>query len=248
MNLDKTLADLNLNWIRDNIREEIADAARRQRSHQEFFERLVAGERECRDAQTVERRLKEARLPGRKTMEGFDWSWPKKINRDQVRHLFNLRFVEEKANAVFIAGPGLGKTHIATALACEACQRQYRVLFTSAAEVVNYLNHAMTANRLGSALRRYLAPALLIVDELGYAPVDRVGADLLFQVFSGRYERGATVVTTNRSFKEWAKTFANDSILASAVVDRVIHHCETVTIEGISYRLKGQIVPDENEP
>lgn len=245
MNLDKTLNDLNLNWIRDNIQEEIANAARKQRSHQEFFERLLAGEQEYRDAQTIERRLKEARLPGRKTMEGFDWSWPKQINGDQIRHLFKLRFIEEKSNAVFIAGPGLGKTHIAIALAGEACQHQYRVLFTSAAEVVNTLTHAMAVNRLGSALRRYLAPALVVIDELGYAPVDRVGADLLFQVFSGRYERGATIITTNRPFKEWAKTFANDSTLASAVVDRIVHHCETITIVGISYRLKGQLNPDE---
>ena len=245
MNLETTLSDLNLNWIRDNIQDEIATAARKQRSHQEFFERLITGEREHRDAITIERRLKEARLPGRKTMDGFDWSWPKKINRDQIRHLFKLGFIEEKSNAVFIAGPGLGKSHIAIALACEACQRQYRVLFTSAAEVVNNLNHAMAVNRLGSAIRRYLAPALVVIDELGYAPVDPVGADLLFQVFSGRYERGATIVTTNRSFKNWAKTFANDSNLASAVVDRVVHHCETVTIEGISYRLKGRINPEE---
>lgn len=245
MNLEKTLTGLNLNWIRDNLRDEVATAARKQRSHQEFVERLFAGEQEHRDALMIERRLKEARLPARRSMKDFDWSWPKKINADQVRHLFKLGFLTDHTNAVLIAGPGLGKTHIAIALACEACQQQYRVLFTSAAEVINTLTHAMTVNRLGCALRRYLVPALVVIDELGYAPVDRVGADLLFQVFSGRYERGSTIITTNRAFRDWAKTFANDSTLASAVVDRVVHHCETVTIEGLSYRLKGQIDPDE---
>lgn len=245
MNIEKTLTDLNLTWIRDNLRDEVSAAARKQRSHQELLERLFAGETEHRSAQTIERRLKEARLPVRKSMKDFDWGWPKKINADQVRHLFKLGFIAEKSNAVFIAGPGLGKTHIAIALACEACQQQHRVLFTSAAEVVNTLTHAMSLNRLGSSLRRYLTPALLVVDELGYAPVDRIGADLLFQVFSGRYERASTIITTNRDFGDWAKTFANDATLASAVTDRVIHHCEPVTIEGISYRLKGKINPHE---
>jgi len=245
MNLTATLDALDLNWISANLHEELADAARKHRTHQEFIERLLAGETERRHAATVERRLKEARLRDRKALGDFDWSWPKKINRDQIQHLFTLRFLEDKANAVFIGGPGLGKTHLALALGYEACQREHRVLFTTAAEIVNTLSRAMTANRLGRILKRYLRPELLILDELGYAPVDRIGADLLFQVFSGRYERGATLVTTNRAFKEWAKTFANDSTLTAAVLDRILHHCEPVIIEGRSYRMKGRI---EAEP
>ena len=245
MNLTAILDALGLSWISANLHEELADAARKHRTHQEFIERLLSGETERRHAATVERRLKEARLRDRKALGDFDWSWPKKINRDQIQHLFTLRFLEDKANAVFIGGPGLGKTHLALALGYEACQRERRVLFTTAAEIVNTLSRAMTANTLGRILKRYLVPELLIVDELGYAPVDRIGADLLFQVFSGRYERSATIITTNRAFKEWTKTFANDSTLTAAVLDRILHHCEPVIIEGRSYRMKGRI---EAEP
>ncbi|MFA5058780.1 MAG: IS21-like element helper ATPase IstB [Opitutaceae bacterium] len=241
MNLPQTLTRLGLTWVRDNVHVELAEAARKNRTHQEFLERLLAGETEQRHARATERRLKDARLPARKTLQTFDWSWPRRINRDQIQHLFSLRFLDENINVVFIGGTGLGKTHLAIALAAEACQHEHRVLFSTAADIVNTLTEAMTANALGRALRRYTAPRLLIVDELGYLPVDRTGADLLFQVLGGRYERGATVITTNRAFKDWTKTFACDSTLTAAVLDRLLHHCEPVVIEGRSHRLKGRL-------
>ncbi|MFA4945904.1 MAG: IS21-like element helper ATPase IstB [Lentisphaeria bacterium] len=246
MTLPTTLHRLGLSWARDNVQTELADAARTNRTHQEFLERLLAGECEQRHARAVERRLKDARLPGRKTMDGFDWAWPKKINRDQVRHLFSLDFVAQKANVVLLGTTGLGKSHIAVALACEACRHEHRVLFTSAADLVNVLTEAMGERALSRAVRRYTAPDLLVVDELGYLPVDRTGADLLFQVLGGRYERGATVITTNRAFKDWPRTFACDSALTSSVLDRLLHHCEPVLIEGRSYRMKDRI--DSHDP
>lgn len=241
MNLDATLRKLNLTWTAANVHAEMADAGRLNRTHQEFLERLLAGESEHRHANAVERRLREARIPARKSLDTFDWTWPKKANRDQVRHLFTLRFLEENTNVVFLGPTGLGKTHLAVALAVEACRREHRVLFSSAADIVNTLSEALAAHALGKALRRYLAPALLIVDELGYMPIDRTGADLLFQVLGGRYEKGATVITSNRPFKDWAKTFACDSTLTSAVLDRILHHCEPVLIDGRSYRMKERI-------
>ena len=241
MKLKNSLHSLGLSWIRDNLDEELADAARKNRTHQELLERLIAGELELRLARAVERRLKAARLPAVKTLDQFDWAWPKKINRDQIKHLFSLRFLEEKANAVFIGGTGLGKTHLALALAHEACQHNRHVLFAPAVQIINTLTAAQTSSTLERALKRYHAPELLIIDELGYLPVDRTGADLLFQVLGGRYERVATVITTNRAYRDWAKTFANDATLASAVLDRICHHCETVVIEGRSYRMKGRI-------
>lgn len=241
MNLQNTLADLRLGWIRANLDTELAEAARKQRPHREFLERLFAGESEQRLARAIERRFKEAHLPARKSLDTFDWGWPKKINRDQIQHLFNLRFLEEKTNVVLIGGTGLGKTHLALALASELCQRNRAVRFATAAEIINTLASAMVAGQLGRALKAYTAPEVLVVDELGYLPVDRAGADLLFQLLSARYEQGSTIITTNRAFNQWGKTFADDTVLTSAVLDRVLHHCEPVILEGRSYRLKGRL-------
>jgi DNA replication protein DnaC len=241
VNLEATLRKLNLTWTAANVHAEMADAGRLNRTHQEFLERLLAGESEQRHVRAVERRLYEARIPARKSLDAFDWTWPKKINRDQVRHLATLRFIEENTNVIFVGPTGVGKTHLAAAIAAEACQREHRVLFSSAADIVNSLAEAIPANALGRTIRRYLAPRLLVVDELGYLPIDRTGADLLFQVISGRYEKGATIITTNRAFKDWPKTFACDSTLASVVLDRVLHHCEPVLLEGRSYRMKDRI-------
>jgi DNA replication protein DnaC len=241
VNLDATIRQLGLTWTAANVHPEMADAGRLNRTHQEFLERLLVGESEHRHAKAVERRLREAHIPVRKGLDTFDWTWPKKINRDQIRHLFTLHFIEEKSNVIFVGPTGLGKTHLAAALAAEACRHEQRVLFSSAADIVNTLAEAIPANALGKTLRRYLAPALVVIDELGYLPIDRTGADLLFQVISGRYEKGATIITTNRAFKDWPKTFACDSTLASVVLDRVLHHCEPILLEGRSYRMKDRI-------
>lgn len=135
----------------------------------------------------------------------------------------------------------IGKTHLATALAYEGCLAGHPVLFTTAIDIVNTLAAAQSTNRLKVELKKYLSPSILLIDELGYLPIDKTGADLLFQVFSQRYETGSTVVTTNQTYKNWTKIFNNDATLTSAVLDRVLHHAETVTVEGRSYRMKDQI-------
>ena len=239
--LKSELAELKLTWMLDNHENELAEAARHNRTHHELLFRLVQGELDTRHARAIERCLRNARLRDTRTLESFDFAWPAKINRDQVRHLFTLSFMREKSNVVFIGGVGLGKTHLAIALAREACQQRLPVLFTSAVDIVNHLNEARLCNNLHTAMCRYTRPQLLIVDELGYLPLDKVGAELLFQVFCTRYETGSTVITTNRAYKDWAKTFANDTTMTSAVLDRVTHHCETIVIEGKSYRMKNRI-------
>lgn len=239
--LKAELAELKLSWMLGNHENELAEAARHNRTHHELLLRLVQGELDARHARATERCLRNARLRDTRCLESFDFAWPARINRDQVRHLFTLAFMREKSNVVFIGGVGLGKTHLAVALAREACQRRLPVLFTSAVDIVNHLNEARLRNGLQAAMGRYTRPQLLVVDELGYLPLDKVGAELLFQVFCARYETGSTVITTNRAYKDWAKTFANDSTITSAVLDRVTHHCETIVIEGKSYRMKNRL-------
>ena len=137
----------------------------------------------------------------------------------------------------------MGKSHVATALGYEACQRGHAVLFTTAVDALNNLVAAQAAQRLKAELKRYLAPTVLVLDELGYLPLDKTGADLLFQVISQRYERGSLIITTNKAYKNWPEIFNHDAGITSAILDRVLHHAETVVIEGKSFRMKDQIEP-----
>jgi DNA replication protein DnaC len=220
----------------------IAKATKEGISFLETLGRLVEEEARARFERLVERRIKEARIPVQKTLDSFDFKHPKRIKRDQVVSLFDLTFLEKKTNVIFLARTGLGKTHLATALALAACQKGHRVLFSTAVNVVNHLQAAQSDGTFLRRLRTYLSPDLLVLDELGYLPIDRHGADLLFQVISGRYERGSVVLTTNRPFKEWASVF-NDATVAAAVIDRLAHHSEVVVIEGRSYRLPNDETP-----
>ncbi len=237
-NLENTLTALKLLWIRENIDEEVAIAVRKNRPHHDLIERLLEGELAARNARAIERRLRQAKLPARPALAEFDFNWPEKINADQIRHLFSLNFIKTATNVVFIGNVGLGKSHLAQALAVQACERLVNVLFAPASTIINDLADARQNGSFTRTLKRYLSPPLLVVDELGYLPVDKLGAELLFQVLAGRYQKASTVITTNRIYKEWNKTFANDNAMTAAVLDRVVHHCETIIIEGQSYRLK----------
>jgi DNA replication protein DnaC len=218
-----------------------SEAAQKQWSHVDYLARLMDNETQRRHQLAIERRVAAARFPCIKTLDQFDWTWPRKINRAQVQNLFRLAFLKDKTNVIFLGGVGLGKTHLASALAHEACLRGHSVLFTTAVDIINTLTAAQTVGRLKHELKRYLKPTVLAVDELGYLPIDKTGADVLFQVISQRYEQGSIVLTTNQPYKHWPKIFNNDSTLTSAVLDRLLHHAETVVIEGKSYRMKDQI-------
>lgn len=218
-----------------------AEATAKRWSHVAYLQRLLEGECRARQQRAIGRRVQAARFPVVKTLDKFRWDWPKKINEMQVKNLFRLSFVEKKTNVILMGGVGLGKTHVASALGYEACQRGHSVLFTTAVDALNNLVAAQAAQRLKTELKRYLAPAVLILDELGYLPLDKTGADLLFQVISQRYERGSLILTTNKAYKNWPEIFNHDAGITSAILDRVLHHAETVVIEGKSYRMKDQI-------
>jgi DNA replication protein DnaC len=239
--LDAQLAYLKLIFIHEHYASLAKEAAQAHRGYVEFLARLIAGEALLRQERSVQRRIRQARFPVIKTLEQFQWSWPRKINRLQVQDLFRLKFIEDKANVIFLAGVGLGKTHLATALGYAACLKGHAVRFATAVDVINTLAAARNTGWLKQELDKYLKPALLVLDELGYLPIDKTGADLLFQIISHRYERSATIITSNRVYKNWPEIFNNDSTLTSALLDRLLHHAETVIIEGKSYRMKDQI-------
>ena len=250
MNDDKTINQLEedlralcLPFMAEHHGQLAAKAARDSLSHADYLTRLTEGELNLRRDKATVRRIKSARFPVVKTLDQFSWSWPKKINRMAVQNLFRLQFMENHSNVIMLGTVGLGKTHIATALGYTACLAGKSVLFATAVDTINTLAAAQAASRLKAELKKYLAPSLLILDELGYLPIDKHGADLLFQVISQRYERGSTVITSNRAYKQWPEIFNNDSTLTSAILDRLLHHAETVVIEGKSYRMKDRIEP-----
>ncbi len=218
-------------------------AAQKQWSHVDYLDRLTQGEADLRRDRATQNRIRLARFPVIKTLDQFRWDWPTKINRLQVQNHFRLGFIKDQANLIYLGRVGVGKTHLATALGYTACLQGYSVLFASAIDVINTLAAAKSAGRLKLELKKYIKPALLILDELGYLPIDKAGADLLFQVISLRYEQGAILITSNRAFKDWPKMFNNDSTLTSAILDRLLHHAETVIIEGKSFRMKGKLEP-----
>jgi DNA replication protein DnaC len=239
--LDQTLKYLKLPYMRDQHHELAKQASQKQWSHLDYFEKLADGEAALRRDRSIQRRIRLARLPVIKTLDHFDWTWPKKINRLQVQNLFRLQFIENRSNVIFLGGVGLGKTHLASAMAYSACLKGKTVLFTTAIDVINTLSAAQAAGRMKQELKKYTQPTFLLIDELGFLPIDKKGADLLFQVISLRYERGAMAITSNRAYKDWPEIFNNDSTLTSAILDRLLHHAETVIIEGKSYRMKDQI-------
>jgi DNA replication protein DnaC len=239
--LETQLDYLKLPFLKEHCRPLAAEATAKHWSHLDYLARLIEGEAAAHQDRTIQRRIKAARFPVIKTLESFRWDWPKKINQLQVQDLFRLRFIEQKANAIFLGLCGLGKTHLATALGYAACQHGYSVLFANAIDVINTLSAAQAQGALKTQLRRYLSPALLVLDEVGYLPIDQRGADLLFQVISQRYERGSIVLTSNKAFKQWPAIFNGDSTITAAVLDRLLHHAETVVIEGSSYRMKDRV-------
>lgn len=234
---------LKLGYFAEHHEPLAQQAADKRWSHLDYLERLLEGEYLRRQAKAVERRIQLARFPVIKTAEQFQWNWPEAINELKVKNLFRLGFVAQKTNVVFLGPVGTGKTHLASALGYEACQRGHSVLFTTAIDIVNHLLAAQVAHRLKAELKKYLSPSVLVCDELGYLPLDKIGADLLFQVISKRYEQGSLIITTNKPFKQWSEIFNNDATIASAILDRLLHRSEAVVIKGRSYRMKDQTEP-----
>ena len=241
LELTDNLTYLKLPWIRENFEPLARQAAQNSHTHVDYLSRLIEGEKHLRMDRATERRLKAARFPAVKTREQYDWTWPRKINRTEIEDLFRLRFIEQKYNVILLGGCGLGKTHLAIALGYQACLKGHRTLFASAADIINTLAAAQAEQRLKLELKKYLRPDLLILDELGFIPIDKLGADLLFQVISQRYEQGSIILTSNKAFKDWSGVFNNDATVTSAILDRLLHHTHTISLEGDSFRMKERI-------
>lgn len=230
------LAELKLAQIAETYREVLDEAARKNASMLETLSSLIAAEVTARRQRALQRRIRQAKLPPRKTLESYDWDFPRRIPKQKILRLFDCEFVSQYGCAVFIGGTGTGKTHFLTALGYTACEKRISVRFTRAIDMINVLTTAQLNGTLEKKLRDYTRPELLLLDELGYLPVDKRGADLMFQVVAARYECGSIVISTNRIFREWGKIFDVDNTLATAMIDRLMHHGEALVIQGKSFR------------
>lgn len=234
--LAELLRYLGLNRSAESHDDLLAQAAKGNWSHKRFLEALAGLEASAKRERSVQARIATAHFPVPKTIDSFDFSFPKAVPKEQVLGAFTLDFLETHEGFIFLGGPGTGKSHLATALGHAACMRGVRTLFTSAIDMVNDLQAALGNGRLPKAMQAYRQPRLLIIDEVGYLPFDQKGSDLFFQVISARYERGSTVLTTNQPFKNWGSVFSNNTV-ASAIIDRLAHHNDLIQIVGDSYRV-----------
>lgn len=189
-----------------------------------------------------------AGFPFVKRADEYDYDFQPSVNKTQIKDLCSLRFIENKENILFFGTPGVGKTHLATAIGVEAASKRYLTYFISCHDLIQNLRNAYNENRLEARLKHYNKYKLLIIDEIGYLPIDKLGANLFFQLITKRYERSSTIITTNQPFSKWGEVFS-DATLANAILDRLLHHAHIIKIVGPSYRTKDvyEMIQQENK-
>ncbi len=231
------LKNLRLPAMAEMLDSYAKQAASSSMSYVDFLGGLVSEEVIRKEQRSVQNRIKSARFPVLKSLDDFDYSFQPSIDKKKVGELSNLRFIDNKENILFLGPSGVGKTHLATSLGVRACESGYKVLFTTLNDMVSVLMASMADNSFPSKLRQFVQPSLLIVDEVGYLPVSKEGANFLFQVVAKRYETGSIILTSNKSFADWGEVLG-DSVIAAAVLDRLLHHSTVFNVRGDSYRLR----------
>ncbi|MGB9851221.1 MAG: IS21-like element helper ATPase IstB [Moorellaceae bacterium] len=238
--LESQMQALKLKGVLAHYQEVTEKASQNNLSYTEYLSLLLEEELKRKNEGTVKTKINKARFPFIKTLEEFDFSFQPSLREKEIIALSSLDFVEKKENVIFLGPPGVGKTHLAVALGIKACMAKYRVMFITAQKLLEELSLSLKDGSLLDKLLGYSRLNLLIIDELGYMPVSKEQANLLFRLVSMRYEKGSIILTSNYNFNEWGEIFS-DQVVAAAIIDRLVHHARIFYINGTSYRLKGKL-------
>jgi DNA replication protein DnaC len=241
------LEKLGLHTIAGQFASEAERAAKSESTYTAYLARLVEAELADKTDRSVNARIKRAHFPMLRTFDQFDFTFQPGLSASRVRELGALAFVDQAANVLFVGGPGVGKTHLAIAIGLRACAARKSIAFFAATELLDQLVAAEVSHTLGKLLEQLRRLDLLIIDELGYLPMESRRANLFFQLIAARYTRGAILLTTNVAFEAWGKLF-HDEVIAAAILDRLLHVSQIIAINGPSYRLKEHLPPPPATP
>lgn len=240
--IESNLTRLRLPRIREILQQEVHGAEEQGKSYLSFLDDLLEEEVARKEQRRIEIAIKISGLPFIKSIDEFDFTFQPGLNRQTVMSLFDLSFIRQNGNIIFMGPPGVGKTHLAVSLALKACQAGISIYFTNMEDLIKKLKKDHEAGKPGKG-RSYYKSSLVIVDEVGYTPIDREECNLFFRFIANRYEKSSTIITSNKAFSDWTELF-HDPVIVTAILDRLLHHSVVVNIKGNSYRLRDKIGGD----